>query len=484
MAADDPTLRGNRPRTRGRRRTVAAAIILAACLVPMLAAVLLSSSLRRRLGLEAPGGAIAAGGRVRPALAGPGVPAKSEAPIERPKAAEANAPVGGPGKASEPVADADATPKVEAAPDLATKPVPPTAATAMEPLIRAVATPPVSVTTLGLSARPDRVIELREDTKDQVELFNGPGFRLAEVMARPPTWEVATRTVSGLAGEYRLARLTHTDPLVWRFEWTPDAKTHSSDVKALKDTILGLHGRDDGRPIYLLLRDVKPDSDRPLMFWKDERIFDKLEPRVRSRRWAGEPVVLEGSQWKPRIRRWRVVFSRPGSGAAGDDPLTRVFEPEAPTDEKAAAQGPSLRRDLVPGEIRFSLAIDASHPGSIDVHIDPYPEQVRAGRERRSARREELRKATPRGRDQSDRDMIEYRQGRVLKLQEDVAKHADEIKDRKREIDELTQIEEIRGTEDLLSRPATCELSVVIGLDVEGPGILDIVRIGAFAGGR
>ena len=50
------------------------------------------------------------------------------------------------------------------------------------------------------------------------------------------------------------------------------------------------------------------------------------------------------------------------------------------------------------------------------------------------------------------------------------------------EIAELEKLTEIRGTEDLLTRPARVELSIVIGLDVDGPGILDVVRIGEFAG--
>ena len=49
--------------------------------------------------------------------------------------------------------------------------------------------------------------------------------------------------------------------------------------------------------------------------------------------------------------------------------------------------------------------------------------------------------------------------------------------------DMLERIREVRMTEDLLTRSARVELSVVIGLDVDGLGILEIVRIGEFAGG-
>jgi len=42
----------------------------------------------------------------------------------------------------------------------------------------------------------------------------------------------------------------------------------------------------------------------------------------------------------------------------------------------------------------------------------------------------------------------------------------------------------MRANQQYFPSAPSLELSVVIGLDVDGPGILDIVRIGAFAGGR
>ena len=297
-------------------------------------------------------------------------------------------------------------------------------------------------------------------------------------------WEVATKTGSGLGGGFSLARLSHPEALSWQFEWTRNAKVQSSAVEGLKDAILGLNGR-DGRPIFVLLRGIEPVVANPLVVWKDQRLlFDRPEPRTRSVEWASRPEVLEGTRWKPRIRRWKVVVSRPGADPDGADSPRRVFEPEPAVDEKASAAGPELERDLVPGEVRLELAIDPTRPGSIDIRIVPDPQKIPAGRAARAGRREELKKATPRAQDGTERDPIEYRRGRLRKLREDVEKNREAIRAAEREIADLERIETIRTTEDLLTRPARLELSVVIGLDVEGPGILEIARIGEFAGGR
>ena len=131
----------------------------------------------------------------------------------------------------------------------------------------------------------------------------------------PHTWEIATRTGSGLGGGFALARLNHADPRICRFEWTKNARARSSPVEGLKDAILGLRGK-DGRAIYVLLRGVELSNGLPLVVWKDQRIlFEKPDPRIRSVEWAGDADVLEGTRWKPRIRRWRVVLSRPDTDA-------------------------------------------------------------------------------------------------------------------------------------------------------------------------
>ena len=161
-----------------------------------------------------------------------------------------------------------------------------------------------------------------------------------------------------------------------------------------------------------------------------------------------------------------------------------MIEPEPPGDEKSSGADPSLERDLVPGEVTLKLAIDPTRPGTIDVRIEPDPEKIRAGRDERAARLGELKKATPRGKDGQERDPLEYRRARLGTLREDGARSQDGIKTLEKEIATLERINEIRGTEDLLTRPARVELSVVIGLDVGGPGILEIVRIGEFARGR
>jgi hypothetical protein len=145
---------------------------------------------------------------------------------------------------------------------------------------------------------------------------------------------------------------------------------------------------------------------------------------------------------------------------------------------------PVNERDLVPGEVKLKLMIDPSRPGSIDVRIEPDPDRVLEGRADRAARMEELKKATPRAQDGGDRDPLAFRRAKLDALRGLGAKDQDEFKRLEREVDDLKRINDIRETEDLLTRPARVELSVVIGLEVDGPGILDIAKIGEFAGGR
>jgi hypothetical protein len=184
--------------------------------------------------------------------------------------------------------------------------------------------------------------------------------------------------------------------------------------------------------------------------WKDQKIlFDRLEPRIRSVEWGGSPDVLEGTRWKPVIRRWRAVLSRPPSDPGDVETPKRVIEPAPVEGGKGPGAGPALERELIPGEVTLRLKIDPSRPGAIEVRIEPDHERVLEGRALRASRLEELKK---------------------------------DPKAKKGE--ELEKIEEIRRMEDLLTRPARLELSVVIWLDVDGPGILDIVRIGEFAAGR
>ena len=60
----------------------------------------------------------------------------------------------------------------------------------------------------------------------------------------------------------------------------------------------------------------------------------------------------------------------------------------------------------------------------------------------------------PRTRTAAERDPLEYRRARLGKLRADGSKDQDEMKKLEGEIAELEKIKEIRGTEDLLTRPA------------------------------
>src|SRR5262249_52547747 len=110
-------------------------------------------------------------------------------------------------------------------------------------------------------------------------------------------------------------------------------------------------------------------------------------------------------------------------------------------------------------------------------------DRFRQGQSDRAARLDELKKETPKDGDH-ERDPLEFRRARLRKLHDGGSNDQEERKRLEGEIADLERINRIRGTVDLVTRWARVELSVVIGLDVDGPGILDIVTIGDFAGGR
>jgi hypothetical protein len=484
LAADESSLGGDRLRRR-RSRPVGAAAVVTACLASMLAAAFfLWPGLRQRLGFEKAGMTRASGDRTLPIADRPDSTPRGEAAADKPRLAELPVPPPKPDGGPAPLVPPVAAKKAEAPAVASNRPASPASRPPAEPVMLAFSPPDVPRSTLGTPPRQEGTIPLPQETEDRVEILNGPEYRLSAVPAAPHVWEVSTRTGSGLGGGFALARLNHADAPTWRFEWTRNARAQSTPVEGLKDAILRFRGR-DGRAVYVLLRGLEMRSDRPLEVWNNQKIlFEKPDPRIRSVEWSGNPEVLEGTRWKPRIRRWRVALSRTDADAAEGDTPRRVIEPQPPADEKSSGADPPLERDLIPGEVRLKLAIDPTRPGTIDVRIEPDPEKIRTGRDERSARLEELRKATPRDKDGNDRDALEYRRARLGKLREGGARSADEIKTLETEIATLERINEVRATEDLLTRPARFELSVVIGLDVEGPGILDIVRIGAFAGDR
>ena len=161
--------------------------------------------------------------------------------------------------------------------------------------------------------------------------------------------------------------------------------------------------------------------------------------------------MLEGTRWKPRIRRWKVVISRPDAGCRREaDSPRRVVEPGPVEDEKDAGAAPALERDLIPGEVRLKLAIDPSGPGSIEVRIEPDPEKVRAGRDDRAVAAGRAQEGHAQGQGRQERDPLEYRRARLRKLREDGAKDRDEIEALEQEIAEL----ERRSTRS--AGPRTC----------------------------
>jgi hypothetical protein len=491
LAEDESLLGGDRLRRPRRPSAVITTILIAACLLLMAAAALyLSPSLRRQVGLETSRTVPVAS---HPAAAEPGrpdPPARAGG-VEKPKDAEAPVPAVGKAagekgseRSGETVAGANPVAKADAPAPGATKPAVPLIRPPLEPLILAFAPPGVIRSAFGSPAKQERAIRFPEDTEDRIEILNGPGFRLTPASATPHAWEIATRTGSTFAGGFVLARLNRTDAATWRFEWSESARAQATQVEGLKDAILGLRSR-GGRPIYVPLRGVELHSDQPLVVWNDQRIlFDKMDVRTRSVDWAGNSEVLDGSHWKPRIRRWKVILTRTESGAGGDQPSRRVVEPAAAADGKDSNAKLPLERDLVSGEVTLKVAIDPTNPGSIEMRVAPDPKRVAEGREARSTRIDELKKNTPKDKDGNTRDPLEYRRARLSRLRADGDKDQEAMKTLEREIGDLERIKDIREMEDLLTRPARVELSVVIGLDVEGPGILDIVRIGAFAGRR
>ena len=205
----------------------------------------------------------------------------------------------------------------------------------------------------------------------------------------------------------------------------------------------------------MLLRGLEFRVERPLEVWKNQKIlFDRLEPRIRSVEWTPNPDVLEGTRWKPRVRRWRVVLARAESDRGAAVPLERVLDSGPLQDEKDVDASASLARDLIPGEVKLKVAMDPSRPGSIEVRIEPDPEKVQPGRDRRSSRWDALQNDTPKDKDGDAQDPMEYRQSRLRKFRQDGGNEPDKIKSLQGEIAELESIREIRGTEDLLTHPA------------------------------
>ncbi len=351
------------------------------------------------------------------------------------------------------------------------------------PILLAFAPPEVPRSRLGNPSRQDRTIPLLEETTDRIEIRNGPGFILVPVSGVAHAFDVATRTGSGLGGGVAIARLTRDDPRGWRFAWAPAARARSSPVEGLKDALLEFEGR-EGRLIRVLLRGVLIDRPEPLEVWKDQRLLtDRLDARTKSVNWAGDPDPVEGSRWKLRILRWKLTIAQVAL-PKGRTPIEQVIEPAPLNGEPAAADGPPMEADLVPSEVVVKIAINPDRPGRIDVRIDPDADRIPVGRNDRDAQWQNFVARTPSKDDGSSQDPLVFRQAELLRMLGTKKPNQAAIKTLRKEIDALERLDSIRRTETLLAGRSRAILSVVIGLDIDGVGILEIVRTGEFTRSR
>jgi hypothetical protein len=479
---------GEPARRQRRSRGFLVATIVAACLVPLfIAGLFWTRSIRTPLELEP---------RVRRPISEPdarGSPIPKDAPARGAALAEARkAEDAAVAKESASKPGSQSLPAVEAVSKAVDKPgkkvadtKPPVAEPSQpvadaprsrEPLILACALPEIPKSEFAAKVPQHRELDLPEDVDDRFDLLNAPEFRQTPAAAAS-TRDIAARTGSGLGGGYTLARLGRINARSWRFEWTKDARNHSTQVDAFRDAVLKFRAR-DGRAIFVLLRGVETRDGRPItVVEKQPLLFDRLEPRIRTVAWTRNPEVLAATTWKLRIRRWKVVIARPD-----DELLRREFESAPiPGGQKDDSPRVKLEQDLIPGEVKLKLKIDPESPDVITVRVEPDRARVAEGRNGRTARREALAKDTPSDKEGRERDPIEYRRGKLTKLEAADPKDDKAIVTLKREIDELEQIDEIRQIEDLLSKPARAELSVVIGLDVGDSTSLDIAKVGKFA---
>ena len=346
----------------------------------------------------------------------------------------------------------------------------------LEPLILACALPEIPKSQFAAKVPQQRELDLPEDVDDRFDILNAREFRQTPADAAS-TWDIAPKTGSGLGGGFTLARLGRINDRSWRFEWAKDARNHSTQVDAFKDAVLKFRAR-DGRAIFVLLRGVETRDERPIpIVEKQPLLFERLEPRIRTVTWTRNPDVLAATTWKLSIRRWKVVIARP------DDKLLRREFESAPIagGQKDDSPRVNLEQDLIPGEVKLKLTLDPDSPDVITVRVEPDRARVTDGRNQRTARREALAKDTPKDDEGQARDPIEYRHGKLKKLEAADPTDDKAIETVKREIGELEQMEEIRQIEDLLSKPARAELSVVIGLNLGDATSLEIAKIGEFA---
>jgi hypothetical protein len=354
-----------------------------------------------------------------------------------------------------------------------------------DPILLAFSLPDVPQSGLGPQVQSRREFSLPADLNDHSELLNAPEFRIV-TPGENRTMEIATKTgSSGLGGGFSLAQIVRSDAKTLRFAWTKEAKNHATLVEALRDAVLKLQTR-DGRDVDVLLRSLTARDDgsvirdeKPLIVWDNQPIlFERLESRTRSVPWLPGPESLSGTRWKLVVRRWKAVISRPNP--EGPNPLscTIVTKPLEGIDRAPAV---NLKHDLIPGEVAVEVGIDPASPGMLKLRIELDKDKVQEKRESRAARLQKLKQDTPKDKNDRQQDPLRYRRRRLEELNQTVEKSEGEIDELKQEVAELEAIYEINRVEDLLSKPARTELSLVIGLDLGGHSPLEIVKIGEMA---
>jgi hypothetical protein len=466
-----------------RRQTYLIASIVAACLLTLVAAGFLwSRSLRGPLDPKPDASRLVPGPSVRvPPMPKDAPPEAEGDDAEDMAVAVDTAPKPGPPSrpaiADSPGKSVDTTTE-KSRPDIPGPAVPNTKPPASrEPLILACALPEIPKSQFAAKVPQQRSIDFPEDVGNHFEILNAREFRPMPA-ATSSTWNIATGAGSTLGGGgFTLAQLSRINARSWQFGWSKDARNHSTQVDAFRDAVLKFPAR-DGRAIFVLLRDLETRDKRPIVIVeKQPLLFDRLDPRIRTVSWTRNPDVLAGSTWKLGILRWRVVFASPD-----DQLLRREFE-SAPMPEgaKDKSNRVKLEQDLIPGEIKLKLTIDPESTGTITVRVEPDRAAVLKGRNERTNRREALANDTPKDDEGRARDPIEYRRGKLRKLEAAERKDDEAIKTVKRELADLEQIDEVRRIETLLSKPVRAELSVVIGLELGNATTLEIAKVGEFA---
>src|SRR5262249_5330713 len=210
-------LADDRPARRRPSKT-AIAVITAACLVPLVTSGLLwSHTVRKRLGFEP--------GVSRPVAQPPAQlgRARGGAPDKVKKALKASVDPDPAGRTKPPPHSVDKEttvavarsgepgPRTAAAPQRAAERHP-----SVPQILLAFALPDVPNSLLGSRDGRRGELGLPEEVSDRCEVLNAPEFQLVPGSTKS-SWDIATRTASGIGGRFNLAHLSRTDARTWSF---------------------------------------------------------------------------------------------------------------------------------------------------------------------------------------------------------------------------------------------------------------------------